>query len=270
MVTVLKWIALVVTVGYLAGTAALFFLQRSFIFPVSRCFRTAPSAAGFGAAEEQVLATADGENVIVWHVPAKPGHAVVLYFHGNGDFLAGLIDRFRDITQDGTGLVALSYRGYAGSTGRPGEQGLTLDAEAAYAFALARYEAERIVVWGFSLGSGVATALAADHPVGKLVLEAPYSSIADVAAAALPFIPVRWLIRDRFQSDQRIARVRVPLLIMHGGRDSTIPIRMSERLFALAHDPKQFVRLPDGGHNDLDNYGAIETVRHFIGLSNGR
>jgi fermentation-respiration switch protein FrsA (DUF1100 family) len=264
MVIVLKWIALVVTVGYLLGTAVLFFSQRSFIFPVSRAFRTAPSAAGFGAAEEQVLDTTDGEKVIVWHVPAKPGHAVILYFHGNGDFLAGLVGRFRDITQDGTGLIALSYRGYAGSTGRPSEQGLLLDAEAAYAFAMARYAAERIVVWGFSLGSGVATAIAADHPVAKLVLEAPFTSIADVAAAGFPFMPVRWLIRDPFHSDLRIARVRVPLLVMHGERDGAIPIKMGERLFALAHDPKQFVRFPEGDHNDLDEYGAIETVRHFI------
>src|SRR5271169_3840983 len=201
MVTVLKWIVLVASVGYLAGVAVLFFEQRSFVFPIPQTFRTAPAAAGFGAAEEHLLTTADGEKVIVWHVPAKPGHAVVLFFHGNGDFLAGLVGRFRDITQDGTGLVALSYRGYSGSTGRPSEQGLLLDAEAAHAFASARYGAERIVLWGFSLGSGVAVALAADHPVGKLVLEAPYTSIGDVAAAKLPFIPVRWLIKDPFYSD---------------------------------------------------------------------
>jgi uncharacterized protein len=265
MVTVLKWIVLIGSVGYLAYVAVLFFEQRAFIFPIPQAFRTTPAAAGFAEAEEQVLTTADGEKVIVWHVPAKPGHSVVLFFHGNGDFLAGLVGRFRNITQDGTGLVALSYRGYAGSTGRPSEQGLLLDAEATYAFALARYDAERIVAWGFSLGSGVATALAAAHPVGKLVLEAPYTSIADIAAAGLPLIPVNWLIRDPFRSDQRIARVKVPLLIMHGEQDSTIPITLGERLFALAREPKQFVRFPEGGHNDLAAHGAVETVRHFVG-----
>jgi hypothetical protein len=143
------------------------------------------------------------------------------------------------------------------------------DAAAAYAFTAARYGADRIVVWGFSLGTGVAVALAADQPIGKLILEAPYTSIADVAASAFPFLPVRWLIRDQFRSDARIARVTAPLLIMHGERDSTIPTVMGERLFALAHQPKQFVRFPEGGHNDLDDYGATETARHFIGAPNG-
>jgi fermentation-respiration switch protein FrsA (DUF1100 family) len=267
--TVLKWLAVLGSLGYLAGLAALFFAQRSFIFPIPQTFRTAPDAAGFAVAEEHVLATADGESVIVWHVPATPGHAVVIYFHGNGDVLAGLVGRFRSITADGIGLVALSYRGYAGSSGRPSERGLLLDAAAAYAFTSARYGADRIVVWGFSLGSGVAVALAAEQRIGRLILEAPYTSIAEVAAAAFPFLPVRWLIRDPFRSDQRIGRVTAPLLIMHGALDSTIPIDMSERLFALAREPKQFVRFPEGGHNDLQNYGAVDTARHFIEASSG-
>ena len=117
---------------------------------------------------------------------------------------------------------------------------------------------------------GVGVALATDQPVGKLILEAPYSSIADLAAASLlRVMPVRWLLRDQFHSDERIARVAAPLLIMHGGRDSTIPIAFGERLFALAREPKQFVRFLEGGHNDLDNYGATETARHFIGASKG-
>jgi fermentation-respiration switch protein FrsA (DUF1100 family) len=266
---VLKWLVVLLAGGYLGGLAVLFFTQRAFIFPIPQTVRTAPEAAGFPEAEEHILTTADGERVIVWHVPAKPGRAVVVYFPGNGDFLAGCVSRFRDVTSDGTGLVALSYRGYAGSTGRPSEQGLLRDAAAAYAFTSARYGADRIVLWGFSLGSGVAVALAADRPVGKLILEAPYTSITDVAASVFRLVPVRWLMRDQFRSDARIARVRAPLLIMHGARDPTIPIIFGERLFVLAHEPKQFVRFPEGGHDDLDNFGAIETVRRFIDASRG-
>jgi fermentation-respiration switch protein FrsA (DUF1100 family) len=265
--TVLKWLIVVAAVGYLGFLVVLFFAQRSFIFPIPQTGRTAPAAAGFPEAEEHILTTADGEKVIVWHVPAKPGHAVVIHFPGNGDYLAGLVGRFRNITSDGTGLVALSYRGYAGSSGRPSEQGLLQDAAAAYAFASARYGTERIVVWGFSLGSGVAVALAAGQQIGKLILEAPYTSITDVAATAFRLVPVRWLIRDPFRSDARIARVTAPLLIMHGARDATIPIDFGERLFALAREPKQFARFPEGGHNDLDSFGAIETARHFIDAS---
>jgi len=265
--TVLKWLVTLALAGYLVGLAVLFFVQRSFLFPIPQKMRTAPEAAGFPEAEEQFLTTADDEKIIVWHVPAKPGHAVILYFPGNGDFLAGSTGRFRAMTSDGTGLVALSYRGYAGSTGRPSEGGLLLDAAAAYAFTSARYSADRIVVWGFSLGSGVAVALAAGQPVGRLILEAPYTSTADVAALQFRFVPVRWLMRDQFRSDQRIARVTAPLLIMHGARDSTIPIGFGERLFSLAHEPKQFVRFPEGGHDNLDNYGAIETARDLIHAS---
>src|SRR4249919_1718147 len=170
--TVLNWIIVIAGLGYLAALAVLVFAQRSFIFPIPQTLRTTPAAAGFPQAEEHALTTADGEKVIVWHVPPKPGHAVVIYFHGNGDFLAGLVERFRDITADGTGLVALSYRGYAGSSGRPSERGLLQDAAAAYAFTSARYDAGRIVIWGFSLGTGVAVAMAAEHPAGKLILEA--------------------------------------------------------------------------------------------------
>lgn len=262
--TVLKWLVGLAALGYVGGLAALFLLQRSFMFPIPQASRTAPAAAGFPRAEEHLLTTADGEKVIVWHVQAKPGHPVVLYFHGNGDFLAGFFGRFRDLISDGTGIVALSYRGYAGSSGRPSEQGLLQDGAAAYAFTAARYGADRIVAWGFSLGSGVAVALAAEQPIAKLILEAPYTSIADVAASAFPIFPVRLVLRDPFHSDARIGRVKAPLLIMHGARDPTIGIGFGERLFALAHEPKQLVRFPEGGHNDLDDYGAIEAVRHFI------
>jgi fermentation-respiration switch protein FrsA (DUF1100 family) len=267
--TVLKWLAALALVSYLVGLAVLFLVQRSFLFPIPQKTRTTPEAAGFPEAEEHFLTTVDGEKVIVWHVPAKPGHAVILYFSGNGDFLAGSASRFRAMTSDGTGLVALSYRGYAGSTGEPSERGLLLDAAAAYAFTSARYSADRIVVWGFSLGSGVAVALAAREPVGKLILEAPYTSTAEVAASRFPMVPIRWLMRDQFHSDERIAGITAPLLVMHGARDSTIPIGFGERLFSLAHEPKQFVKFPEGGHDNLGNYGAIETARGFINASKG-
>ncbi len=262
--TVLKWIVIVFAAIYLVGVAVLYFKQREMLFPIPPVGRTAPSAAGLPQAEEHVLTTADGEKVIIWHVPAKPGRPVVLFFPGNGDFLAGRVSRFRAIISDGTGLVALSYRGYAGSTGSPSEQGLLQDAAAAYAFTVQHYAADRIVAWGFSLGTGVAVAIAAGHPVGKLILEAPYTSAVDVAASLYWFAPVRLLMRDPFHSDRRIAHVAAPLLIMHGDADPAINIGFGERLFALAHEPKQFVRFPGGGHDNLDDFGAIETARHFI------
>jgi fermentation-respiration switch protein FrsA (DUF1100 family) len=265
----LKWIAVAFLTVYLGGLAVLYFRQRDMLFPIPPVGRTAPAAAGLPEAEEHVLTTDDGEKVIVWHVPAKPGRPVVLFFHGNGDFLAGRVSRFRNLISDGTGLVALSFRGYAGSTGSPSEEGLLKDAAAAYAFTAARYDARRIVAWGFSLGSGVAVAIASERQIGKLILEAPYTSTVDVAASLFRFVPVRWLMRDQFHSDERIARVTAPLLVMHGDADPAINIRFGERLFALAREPKQFVRFPGGGHENLDDFGAIETVRHFMVASDG-
>jgi pimeloyl-ACP methyl ester carboxylesterase len=270
-VSILKWLIVLLLAGYIGGIALLFFKQRDLLFPIPRGGRVSPQAAGFAQAEEQVLESADGERVIVWHVPPQPGHSVVLFFHGNGDFLAGRVARFRGIISDGTGLVALSYRGYAGSTGHPSERGLLMDAAAAYAFAIARYKPDQIVVWGFSLGTGVAVALAADHPIGKLILEGPYTSTADVAST-LPMmraVPVRWLMRDQFASDRRIARVTAPLLVMHGDRDPVIPVAQGERLFALAREPKQLVRFSQGGHENLDTFGALETAHRFIDGANG-
>jgi hypothetical protein len=267
--TVLKWIVILAGLGYAGVVAAMYLAQRSFLFPIPTTARTTPKAAGFAQAEENVLTTADGERVIVWHVAPQPGRHVVIYFPGNGDTLAGSAGRFEEITSDGTGLMALSYRGYAGSSGRPSEQGLLSDAAAIYAFAAAMYDPARIVLWGFSLGSGVAVAVAEEHPVRGLILEAPYSSIADVAAAAFPFLPARYLLKDTFRSDLRIERVAAPLLIMHGAQDATIPIAFGERLFAMAHEPKQFVRFDGGGHADLGSFGAIETARQFIGALKG-
>ena len=262
---VLKWIAALAVAAYLGGLALLYFKQRDLLFPIPPAGRTAPAAAGFPEAEEHVLTTSDGEQIIVWYVPARPGQPVVLFFHGNGDFLAGRVSRFKGVIADGTGLLAVSFRGYAGSSGWPSEDGLSQDAEAAYAFAAERYAADRIVVWGFSLGTGVAVALAAKHPIAKLILEAPYTSIADVAAELYPIVPFRLLMRDQFHSDRRIRRVTAPLLVMHGADDHAIPLKFAERLFAMANEPKQFVRLPGGGHENLDDFGAIEAARRFIG-----
>jgi fermentation-respiration switch protein FrsA (DUF1100 family) len=135
---------------------------------------------------------------------------------------------------------------------------------AVYDFAAARYPPRRIVPWGESLGSGVAVALAAQRPVARLILESPYTSIADLAAAIYWFVPVRHLIKDPFRSDARIGDVTAPVLVLHGARDNVVPIEYGERLYALIKTPKRFVRLADAGHNDHDAHGATAAVREFL------
>ena len=189
----LKWLIGAV-VGYGGFVTLLYVAQRSLqYFPERR--RTTPAAAGLPEAEEVTLDTADGERVIVWHVPPRGEALVFLYFHGNGGSLRWRDERFRALISDGSGLVAPSYRGYGGSSGRPTEKGLREDAATAYAFAVARYPAQRIVLWGESLGSALAIALGAEKPVGCLVLEAPFTSAVDVGARHYWFVPVR--VRER-------------------------------------------------------------------------
>jgi len=261
--TILKWIVAFSVVGYFAFVAFLYLAQRSLLYH-PRSTHPSPAAAGLPMAEEVILDTADGERVIAWQVPPRGEKPVVIYFHGNAEIVASRAERHRELTADGVGLVALSYRGYMGSTGSPTEEGLLRDAEAAYRFAMMRHPSSPIMLWGHSLGSGVAVGLASRHSVAKIILEAPFSSIVDVAAGMFPFAPVRRLMRDQFRSDQRIHAVRAPLLIMHGAQDWVVPIRLGERLFELAHEPKRFVRFPNGGHDDLDRYGATAQVQRFI------
>jgi len=259
----LKWFLISLLVGYGAIVALAYFAQRSLMYFPERT-RTAPAAAGLPQAEEIALVTSDGERVIAWHVAPRGDKPVVLYFQGNGGALAWRVERFARIIADGTGLLALSYRGYGGSTGWPSEAGLLRDAEVAYAYAAARYPPERLVPYGESLGSGVAVALAAEHKVAKIILEAPFTSAVEIGAAAYPFLPVRLLMHDRFRSDQRIGKVTAPVLVLHGERDTVVPIAYGERLYALISAPKKFVRFREGHHSDLDSYGALAAVRDFL------
>jgi pimeloyl-ACP methyl ester carboxylesterase len=262
--TVLKWLLVAAALLYGGFVTALYVLQRTMMYPAPNVPRTSPAAAGFPQAEEIVLDTQDGEHVIAWHVPPKDGKPVVIFFHGNGEVLPWRVPRFRALTEDGTGLLAVSFRGYGGSSGTPSEAGLLLDGEAAYRLATAHYPAQRIVLWGYSLGSGVAVAVGAKHPIGALILEAPYTSTVDIAAAMFPYVPVRWFLRDQFHSDGRIARINAPLLVMHGEKDTVIAVHFGERLFALAPGRKRLVRFPEGTHVNLDEQGAIAAVRAFL------
>ena len=261
--TVLKWLLLAIVLGYGGLLALMYVFQRALMyFPDAT--RIPPVQAGLPRAEEVTFTSSDGEKLIAWFAPPRGAMPVVIYFQGNAEGLPARVGRFTWLTADGTGLLALCYRGYGGSTGTPTEDGLIRDAQAAYDFARARYPAGRIVLFGESLGTAVAVALAAGHEVAGVILDAPFSSAADVGAAAYPFAPVRWFMKDMFRSDERIGRVSAPLLVLHGEGDRIVPIRFGEKLFALARERKRFVRFPGGGHVNLDDFGAAKVVREFL------
>jgi fermentation-respiration switch protein FrsA (DUF1100 family) len=256
-------VASAVAALYAALVGALYTGQRQLLYPGFGARLTAqpPDLPGFG---DLTLTTADGERLVAWYKPADPGRATVLYFHGNGGTLVGRRDRARRLGLDGRGVLLVSYRGYSGSTGSPTEEGLRMDARAAYDWLAARVPPTLIVLYGESLGSGVAVRLAADRSVGGLILDAPFTSITDVARTRYWFAPVDGLLLDQYRSIDAIKAVKAPLLVMHGDRDGVVPIGLGERLFAAAPGPKRFVRLPGVDHVGVLEHGGLEPVRAFL------
>jgi pimeloyl-ACP methyl ester carboxylesterase len=208
---------------YALAVVGLVVFQRRFLyFPDRRL--THPAEAGMSGVEELRLMTDDGEMLVAWHLPPRDGHPLILYFHGNGGALIDRVPRFRMFAGSGYGFLAVSYRGYGGSTGSPSEAGLMRDGEAAYREARARgCEGDRIVLMGESLGTGVAIPLAATREAAALVLDSPFSSAVDVAAVHYRLLPVRWLMFDQFRSDLTIRDVHIPVLIVHGDDERVQP-----------------------------------------------
>jgi fermentation-respiration switch protein FrsA (DUF1100 family) len=260
----MKSFLLLLVAGYAALCAVMYFAQRSLMYFPDR-IRTAPADAGLPEAKEEKLVTADGETIIVWHIlPRDQTKPVVVYFHGNGGALNLRVRRFAALASEGFGVIGVSYRGYGGSTGMPSEDGLIADGVAAYEFAAKLYSPSRVVLWGESLGSGVAIAVAAEAPVARLVLETPFTSAADVGASVYFFLPVRLLMKDQFRSDLRIKNVKAPVLILHGERDSVVPIAFGEKLFAMIAGEKKFARFKGGEHYDLDRHGGLKAAIDFL------
>ena len=264
LIAALRWTAIGALCLYLGLAVLLYLTQRSLMY-FPETIHITPAQAGLPEATAVALTTADGAHVSAWHVAPRDDKPVIVFFHGNGGALRNSVPRFRRLISDGIGLVALEYRGYGGNPGTPTERGLIADGNAAYAFAAARYKIKQIVLWGQSLGSGVAVVIAAEKPVGRLILEAPFTSAEAVAAERYWYMPVSLLMKDQFHSDRRIAKITAPLLILHGVRDQVVPYAMGERMFELANKPKYIVRFLDAGHEDLDEHGALDAVARFLG-----
>jgi fermentation-respiration switch protein FrsA (DUF1100 family) len=259
----LKWLLALVAAYALAVAGLAVFQRRLLFFPDRRL--THPSEASMSGAEELRVKTDDGEMLVAWHIPPSRGHPLILYFHGNGGALVDRVPRFKMFVASGYGLIAVSYRGYGGSTGSPTETGLMRDGEAAYGKARALgYSGGRIVLVGESLGTGIAVPLAATHEAAALVLDSAFLSALDVAAAHYGMLPVRWLMRDRFRSDLAIGNVHIPVFFAHGDQDDIVPIRSAKELFALANEPKTFVGVPGGGHLVLGLPQVFSQARAWI------
>jgi hypothetical protein len=250
--------------AYVVVFAAVFSGQRWLMY-APNTNRTNPQEIGLIGYTENELVTPDGARLVVWYAPPRAGRKTLLYMHGNAGDLADRRWRFHTFRKEGWGVLAVSWRGYSGSTGRPSEAAIVADAQLAYDALIARWtRAEDIVLYGESLGSGAAVQIAARNQVGGVVLDAPYTSTVDVAALRFPYLPVRWAMFDRFESTAHIGRVRAPLLVVHGVLDRVIPIEQGRALYEMANEPKQFVSFAQGGHVNLFQHGALEVLRAFM------
>jgi uncharacterized protein len=260
----LLWLSAIAVGGYGTLIGALFLLQRRLLFRPGRSRPELGELAGLGV-RKVTLTTADRLALVSWYRPPPSGRPVILYFHGNGGHIGYRAERLRRFADEGLGVLLLEYRGYGGNPGSPCERGLYTDAEAAIAF-LERQEIapDRLVLWGESLGSAVAVDMAARREVAAVVLEAPFTSIVAVARLRYPYLPAAMLVRDRFDSLARIDRIRSPLLVMHGGRDGVVPIRLGRTLFDAAPQPKEGWFAPRAEHENLAAFGALEAAVAFI------
>jgi hypothetical protein len=243
----------VAVVIYLLFSLYVFVGQSRFVYYPDRRLEFTPAALKM-TYENLRIKTGDGETLGAWFVPAEDARGTnaftVLHFHGNGGDMGdrvGLVRTFHDM---GMNVLIFDYRGYGESTGTPGEEGTYRDAEAVWEYLTAERGIPplRIILHGQSLGGSVASWLASRSPPGMLVLESTFTAAPDMAAKMFPFLPVRLVCRFKYDSLDRVARMKCPVLIAHGPEDEMIPFSHGQRLFAAAPEPKLFVKL-DGSHN---------------------
>ena len=266
MKRVLRFILGLALTAYLGAAAYMTAFQRSFLYRPAPEWQE-PAEHGLPQAVRQLITTPDGVTLSGWWVAPKRENApVFLYFHGNANGLSRRAVRFGLMSADGSGVLAMSYRGYGGSGGGPSEWMLHADAKLAYQHLIQQFAPERIVIFGESLGTGVALILAKQVKAKAVVLDSPYLSVLARAQASYPWLPVSKLLTDQFRSDLAIKDVDEPILILHGTDDRLIPASDSEKLAALG-DPRRITRkLYDGQpHVVRYNLGPNADVRAWLG-----
>jgi uncharacterized protein len=250
--------------AYLGVVGMLYAQQTALEFPADRTAIQLPDG-GFAGLQVVSVRTSDGLALHAWYRAPDPGRPTILFLHGNGGNLNGLHAQISRLAIPGCGLMALEYRGYGGNPGVPSGAGLARDADAAMAF-LAEHgvASSRVVVYGHSLGTGVATELAARMKVAALVLDSPFTSIAAVAQKRYWYLPAGLLLRSKFPVRALLPHVEAPVLILQGARDRTVPPAMGRADFMAARDPKVIWCAPEAGHMQVLEQGGDAVLRSFI------
>jgi fermentation-respiration switch protein FrsA (DUF1100 family) len=247
---------------YLTG---LYLFQRRIVFLTDKA-RPDLTRVALPRTEAVTVTTEDGLPLLAWYMPPQRADGyVVLFLHGNAGNIGHRGYRLERFDRLGWGALLLEYRGFGGNPGHPSENGLLTDARAGLAKLRAMgIPLDRILVWGKSLGTGPAVRLATEQRVAALLLEAPYTSVADLARLRFPLVPVDMLLLDRFDSLRAIGRVQAPVLVMHGERDRIVPAAQGRAMFEAAPSPKELWIARDTGHFGMVDAGAIEAAADFV------
>ncbi|MBI3006584.1 MAG: alpha/beta hydrolase [Ignavibacteriales bacterium] len=216
------------------------------------------------------ITTEDSVRIHAWFAPSDSAIATLVMSHGNAGNISHRIDIIRRLQSSGFNVLMFDYRGYGRSEGSPSESGIYKDGRATfdYARSLRGVDTNKIIVWGTSLGGAVAVDVATQRRPAGMILESTFSSAADVAKVAYPFLPVHLVIQTRLNSFDKIPDVHIPILCMHGDRDSIIPFELGKKLHERANPPKEFYTIRGADHNDTYIVGGkeyIQTVKEFVG-----
>ncbi len=249
-----NWIRIIalVLVLYVVALAGVYTFQRDLLYFPGQGYASPEVSHAPQALKELAIRTEDGLDLKGWYAPATSKPLTLVFFHGNGDSLRTAAFIAEPYIKAGYGFLLVEYRGYSGMPGSPTETGLYADARASLnALITSGVREEDVVLFGHSLGTGVATQMASEFHVRGLILLAPYLSIPKMAQIRFPIFPAEYLVKDRFENFRKILTLHTPLLISNGGKDAVVPSSQGAQLFALANEPKQYFFVLDGGHNDL-------------------
>ena len=249
---------------YALMVGCLYAFQRQLIYHPEKSIGL-PWQYGLEGFSEHFVTTSDNVSIQLWYRPAAPSFTTIVYYHGNAYNLSNRAGIYAALAEQGFGVLAVSYRGYGKSGGSPSEQGIYNDARAAIGFLTEQQHIpiNRILLFGESLGTGVATQMATEYDVGGIILEAAYTSVAARAAEIYFYVPVKLMIADKFDTIGKIGKVKAPLLLFHGERDNIIPVAMGKAVFNAATSSKQAFFFPYVSHNDFDSHVISAHVSEF-------
>lgn len=251
-----------ITLFYILLIVVLFIAQRTLIY-----FPDKSKPAPVQGVDIVTVVTKDGQSLEAWYIPpAASDKPVIVLFHGNAGHYGHRIYKAQTYLSAGYGMLLAEYRGYGGNQGTISEQGFYHDGRAYidWLLEIRNIDVGNIILYGESIGSGVAVQMAMEYDVKGVVLEVPFSSLIDIAGPQYPYIPVKYLLRDRYMNIEKIEKIDAPLLILHGREDQTIPFDSALKLFEAAKEPKKFVDFPQGNHNNLYDFGASQHVLNFL------